>query len=76
MMWIFHYVDTLALHMPSRKRLIIVKFNHRDTFARSQVSQDKKHNIKTSKISVYLCDKYSIPRKDYHAFKRLSRKKS
>ena len=30
--------------------LITLKFNHRDTLSRSQVSQVKSHNVKTSKI--------------------------
>ena len=49
--------------MPSRRRLITLKFNDQDTLSRSQVSQEKSRNVKTSKISVYLCDKYAIPRK-------------
>ena len=49
--------------MRSHRRLIPVKFNHRDTLARSQVFHEKSHNEKTSKLSVYLCGKYAIPRK-------------
>ena len=36
--------------------LITLKFKRRDTLSRSQESQEKSHNVKTSKISVYLCD--------------------
>ena len=39
--------------MRSHRRLITVKFNHGDTLARSQVSQEKSHDVKRSKISVY-----------------------
>ena len=56
-------MDILAPDMRSRRRLITLKFNHRDTLSRSPVSQEKSHNVKTSKISVYLCDKYAILRK-------------
>ena len=63
MMQIFYHADTLAPDMRSRRRLITFKFNYRDTLSHSQVSQEKSHNVKTSKISVYLCDKYAIPLK-------------
>ena len=60
--------------MRSHRRLITVKLNHRDTLARSQMSQEKNNGVKTSKISVYLCAIYAIPRKYYHALKRLRKK--
>ena len=55
-------MDTLVQDMRPHVRSITVKFNHRATLARCQVSQEKSHNVKTSKTSVYLCDKYAIPR--------------
>ena len=56
-------MDTLAPDMPSRRCLITLKFNYQDILSRSQVSQEKSRNVKASKISVYLCDNYPIPRK-------------
>ena len=56
-------MDILALDMQLRRRLITVNFKHRDTLARSQVSQEKKHDVKTIKISVFM---YAI-NAQYHA---------